>query len=309
MTDLKVLGHTPPDTDSTCSPILYAWYLNDVKGVPAKAFIGAEPNREAKFVLEKLNIATPEILNSIDKDDKLVILDTNNPEELIDGAIDAEIVEIIDHHKLFGLKTDGPIKMTIRTYGSVPTVIWEVMGEDVNKITPEMATLMLAPILSDTLNFTSSTTTEKDREVAAKLAEIAGIDMDEFAQEMFAAKSNLDGMNIREILLSDAKNFDFGGQKYKIAVLETTDPSQAIGMQQQLVKEIAAVKEEESLADMFFFVVDIINSNATLLSVSDSTDAIAKKVFGREFEDGKMLLEGVTSRKKQIAPKFAEVLE
>lgn len=309
MADVKVLGHTPPDTDSTCSPIVYAWYLSNVKNVSAKAVIGSEPNREAQFVLEKFGFDTPEIVDSIDEDDKLVIVDTNNPEEFIDGTEDAEIVEIIDHHKLFGLKTNSPLNITIRTYGSVPTVMWEVMGENVSQLTPEVAGLMLAPIVSDTLNFTSSTTTEMDKEVAQKLAEIAGIDIDELAQEMFAAKSNLEGMDLKEILLSDAKNFEFDGDIYKIGVLETTAPEQAINKLEEFIPVVEQIKETEDLKEMFFFVVDIINSSAHLLQTSEFVKETGQKAFGGEFADGVMLLEGVTSRKKQIAPKLAEVLD
>lgn len=308
MKSIKVLGHNPPDTDSTCSPIVYAWYLKEIKGMDAQAFITAQPNREAEYVLKTLNIPLPEMISSVDAEDKLVLIDTNNPEELVSGWDTAEIIEIVDHHKLFGLKSEKPIKVTMRPYGCVSTVLWEIMPEAHDKLPKEMAALMLAPLLSDTLKFTSPTTTEFDREVAAKLAAIAGLNIDDFAAEMFAAKSNLEGMSPKDILTMDTKNFEFGGKKYKISVLETTDPAQALGMFDALNDAMTEMVKAEGLEGGFFFVVDILKSEAKLMQLSVTDTIAAEKAFNAEFIDGVMTLPGVVSRKKQIVPAFEKVL-
>ena len=110
-----VFGHKSPDTDSTGSPIVWAWYLNEIKGIPAKPVLLGEPNTEALFMLDKWDLDKPEILTALDADTKVVIVDTNNPAELPDNINDADITGIIDHHLLVGgLKTRGPIEITVR---------------------------------------------------------------------------------------------------------------------------------------------------------------------------------------------------
>lgn len=300
---VKVIGHINPDTDSTCSPIVYAWYLNQFRNTEAKAFVADSPSREAQFVLEYFGVEAPDTLTEFAEGDQIVLIDTNNPEELITGWDKGEILEIIDHHKLQGLKTSNIPTVTIRSYGSVPTVMWELVAEAQDNLPKHIAGLMLAPIISDTLKFTSPTTTGKDREVADKLAEIAGVDIEEFATQMFAAKSNLEGMSATDILTTDSKDFDFGGRIFKLAVLETTDPAQALGMREELKAEIENIKQAEGLAGMMFFIVDIVKSEAHLFVTSDIETEIAKKAFNTDFDsEGIMHLPGVVSRKKQIAP-------
>jgi len=300
---IKVLGHKNPDTDSTCSPIVYAWFLNEFRNLEAEAVVLGELNKEAQFVLNHFGVVAPRQISSVGEGDKLVILDTNNPDELVEGYQLAEILEIIDHHKLQGLKTSNITNVTIRTYGSVPTVLWELMAEAHSNLPRHIAGLMLAPIISDTLKFTSPTTTGQDREVADILAQIAEIDIDTFAAELFAAKSDLTGMSAEQILTTDSKDFDFGGKIYKLAVLETTAPVKALEMRAELVSEIETIKSRENLAGMMFFVVDIINSAAHLFVSSEHEAQIARKAFNADFdESGMMHLPGVVSRKKQIAP-------
>lgn len=300
---IKVLGHQNPDTDSTCSPIVYAWYLNEFKNLEAEAVVLGELNKEAQFVLNHFGVAHPRQISEVSEGEKLVIVDTNNPDELVNGFENAEILEIIDHHKLQGLKTNNIPNVTIRNYGSVPTVLWEIMAEAQDNLPKHIAGLMLAPIISDTLKFTSPTTTGKDREVADKLAQIAEIDIDSFAAEMFAAKSDLTGMSSEQILTTDSKDFDFGGKIYKLAVLETTNPNSALEKRAELSLEIEEIKKRENLAGLMFFIVDIVNSESHLFVTSEHEAQIARKAFNADFnEDGIMRLAGIVSRKKQIAP-------
>ncbi len=296
------MGHVPPDTDSVCSPIVYAWYLNQT-GVTAKAVTSGKLNKETQFLLQHFNVPAPESIESVGEGDQLIIVDTNNPEELISGYDKATIVEIIDHHKLAGLTTPAPTKVTIRTYACVATVLYDLLDEEIAKNMPkEIAGLMLAAILSDTLNFTSPTTTDRDREAAKVLSEHVGVDMTELAMQMFTAKSNLEGMTPADILTSDHKNFKFGAQTYKVAVLETTDPQQALNRKEELLNEMQKIKTDENLAGIFFFVVDILKSEATLMASDNACKPLAEKAFGKTFENELMVLPGVVSRKKQMVP-------
>lgn len=273
-----------------------------------EAVVGGKLNKEAQFVLSHFNIQTPQNISSVSAEDKLILIDTNNPEELISGWDQAEIIEIIDHHKLYGLKTNSIPKVTVRPYGCVATVIWELMAEAHDQVPKDMAGLLLSCILSDTLKFTSPTTTDMDKKVAEELQKIAGVEIDSYATEMFAAKSNLDGMSAHDILSTDAKDFEFGNKIYKIAVLETTTPDQALGKRSELETEMKKMKEEGSLAGMFFFVVDILNSNAVLMTTGEEETIIAEKAFGITNEAGLLTLPGIVSRKKQIVPAIEKVV-
>lgn len=306
---LKVIGHINPDTDSTCSPIVYAWFLKEEQGIDARAFLSGEPNKEALFVLEKFGIEKPEIISEFNEGDELVVIDTNNPDELLPGHDKATIVELIDHHKFAGLTTEAPLKVTMIPLACSATVLWEVMGRDSKIGLPkEIAGLMLAAIVSDTLKFTSPTTTERDIEVAQKLSEIAEVDIDSLAEEMFAAKSDLSGMSARDIIFSDSKVYEMNGKKARMSVLETTAPQNALTMKDELLAAISEIKNEEHLDALFFFVVDIVNNTSTLLSADEMEQGIAEKAFATSFTENEAILDGIVSRKKQMVPKIESVI-
>ena len=169
--DLQVFGHQSPDTDSTGSPIIWSWYLKEKKGLSAFPKLLGEPNTEALFVLDHWGFEKPGIINSINKGDSVIIVDTNNPAELPEGINDADIQGIIDHHKLVGgLETSGPIDITIRPVACTATIMFDLMGDDVSDMPDSIKGLALSCIISDTLEFRSPTTTRRDREVAESLA-------------------------------------------------------------------------------------------------------------------------------------------
>lgn len=303
MSKVLVMGHVPADTDSVCSPIVYAWYLKNIKGMDAEAVMNGNLSKEAAFVLEHFQVEAPRQINELTTEDQLVLVDSTNPKELLTGFDAASIIEVVDHHKLGGLSTDKPLTVTIRPYGCVATVIYEIMGENVAKLPKEIAGLMLAGITSDTLNLTSPTTTELDRETAIKLAEIAGENKDELANGMFAAKSDISDLTAMEVILTDQKNFDFGGKTYKVSAIETTNPESVLNRIDEFKSAAEAIKTEASLEGVYVFIVDIIKSEATLFATSGA-EAFAEKAFSKQFENGLMHLSGVVSRKKQMVPAF-----
>lgn len=303
MSDIKVMGHTPVDTDSVCSPMVYAMYLSKFQNKSAIAVIGSELPKEAKYVLDYLKLQTPTIVEKIDAADEVVLIDSTNPQEFIPGVVDAEIIEVIDHHKLGGLATSKPLRVTIRPYGCVATVIAEIMGKDFEKMDKSMAGLMLAGIMSDTLNLTSPTTTDQDRAVVAKLVEISGIDKDAFATGMFDAKSDISDLTAEQVITTDTKVFDFGGKNYRVSVIETTQPKFALDRLAELRATASELMNKDNLAGVLVFIVDIINSNATLFCTAGSEE-LCSKAFSKDWENGLMQLPGVVSRKKQIVPEL-----
>ena len=300
---IKVFGHKSPDTDSTGSPLIWAWYLSEVKGTPAEAKLLGEPNTEAAFVLEKWNCDKPEIISEVSADDKVVIVDTNNPAELPDAINEAEIIQIIDHHKLSGgIETKAPIDITIKPLACTATIMYNLMGENRAKMTDQVKGLMLSCILSDTLEFRSPTTTDQDKDLAVKLAGELNLDLSAYASEMFEAKSDVSAFSDAELLRMDSKEYAVDGTKFRVSVLETTAPKIVLDRKDSLMETMLTVASEDGVDQVLLFVVDILNEEATLMVPNDLVKTVAEKSFGATVEGDTVVLPGIMSRKKQIIP-------
>lgn len=299
----QVFGHKSPDTDSTGSPIVWAWYLNEVKGVAAAPKLLGEPNTEALFMLDRWNLDKPEIIDGVEAGAPVVIVDTNNPAELPEGINDADITAIIDHHKLVGgLETKGPIDITIRPLACTATIMYDLMGEDAAKMPEAVKGAALTCILSDTLEFRSPTTTDRDREVVAAMAADLGVDVPAYAAEMFAAKSDVSAFSDAELIRMDSKEYEVDGTKFRVSVLETTAPEIPLGRKDSLMETYKTVQAEDGVDEVLLFVVDILKEEATLLVPNDLVKGVAEKSFGATVEGDLVVLPGIMSRKKQIIP-------
>ncbi|MGH1356481.1 MAG: manganese-dependent inorganic pyrophosphatase [Thalassovita sp.] len=299
----QVFGHKSPDTDSTGSPIVWAWYLNEVKGVAAAPKLLGEPNTEALFVLERWNLDKPEIISGVEADTPVVIVDTNNPAELPEGINDADITAIIDHHKLVGgLETKGPIDITIRPLACTATIMYDLMGDDAAKMPEAIKGAALSCIISDTLEFRSPTTTDRDREVVEALAADLGVDVAAYASEMFEAKSDISAFSDAELIRMDSKEYEVDGTKFRVSVLETTAPKLVLDRKDSLMASFADVAKEDGVDEVLLFAVDILNEEATLLVPNDVVKGVAEKSFGATVTGNTVVLPGVMSRKKQIIP-------
>ena len=303
---IKVFGHKSPDTDSTGSPLIWAWYLTEVIGTPAEAVLLGEPNTEAAFVLERWSLKKPAIIDDVADGEPVVIVDTNNPAELPANINNADIRQIIDHHKLVGgLETKGPIDITVRPVACTATIMYDLMGDDTAKMPESIRCAMLSCILSDTLEFRSPTTTERDREVAQDLANELGISIPDYAAEMFAAKSDVSTFSDAELLRMDSKEYEVGGTKFRVSVLETTSPSTVLERKASLMDSMTSVAAEDGVEQVLLFVIDILKEEATLLLPNELTKSVAEKSFGAQPQGDTVVLPGVVSRKKQIIPSLA----
>ena len=302
-----VFGHKSPDTDSTGSPLIWAWYLNEVKGEEAAAKLLGEPNTEAAFVLERWNLDKPEIISDVAEGTPVVIVDTNNPAELPAGINAADIRAIIDHHKLVGgLETKGPIDITIRPVACTATIMHDLMGADAAKMPEAIKGAMLSCILSDTLEFRSPTTTDADRAVVEALAADLGIDVAAYAAEMFAAKSDVSRFTDAELLRMDSKEFTVEGTKFRVSVLETTSPETVLARKASLMEAMTKVAAEDGVDQVLLFVVDILNEESTMLIPNALTKQVAEASFATACDNADcVVLPGVVSRKKQIIPNLA----
>ena len=300
---IQVFGHKSPDTDSTGSPIIWAWYLNEVKGTPARPVLLVEPNTEAAFMLKRWNLDKPQIVDGIEPGAPVVIVDTNNPAELPANINEADIQAIIDHHKLVGgLETRGPIDITIRPLACTATLMHDLIGDDMARMPDPIKGAMLTCILSDTLHYRSPTTTEHDKTVADALAADLGVDLAEYTAEMFAAKSDVSAFSDAELLRMDSKEYQIDGTKFRVSVLETTAPKVLLDRKARLMEAMTAVAAEDGVDQVLLFVVDILNEEATLLVPNDLVRTVADKSFGARTDTDVVVLPGVMSRKKQIIP-------
>jgi len=300
---IQVFGHKAPDTDSTGSPIIWAWYLSQEQQTPAEPRLLGEPNTEAAFVLKRWNLDKPAIIDDVAAGDQIVIVDTNNPDELPASVNEAEIVEIIDHHKLTGgLMTAAPINVTVRAVACTATILHDLMGDAASRMPESIKGAMLSCILSDTLAFRSPTTTDADKALAERLADELGLSIPDYAADLFAAKSDVSAFSDAELIRMDSKIGDFGGRKMRISVLETTAPEIPLGRKASLMETMKTVSAEDGVDEVMLFVVDILREEATLLIPNERVRDIAERSFGVSIEGDEVVLPGIMSRKKQIIP-------
>lgn len=300
---IQVFGHKSPDTDSTGSPIIWAWYLNQIKGTAAKPVLLGEPNTEAAFMLERWGLDKPEIIADVEDGAPVVIVDTNNPAELPANVNNADIQGIIDHHKLVGgLETKGPIEIRVEPLACTATIMWKMIGKDLAQAPVGVKGAMLTCILSDTLEFRSPTTTQEDKAVAHALADDLGVNIGELAADMFAAKSDVSAFSDAELIRMDSKEYEVDGTKFRVSVLETTAPDIPLNRKDSLMETMKTVQSEDGVDQVLLFVVDILKEEATLLVPNDLVKSVAEKSFGASVSGDTVVLPGIMSRKKQIIP-------
>jgi manganese-dependent inorganic pyrophosphatase len=294
-----VIGHKNPDTDSIVSAIAAAQLFN---AEPAKA---GEINKETKYILDTFGFDVPQDLPQEEK--KVVLVDHNSPDESL--AQGEELIGIYDHHKLGNPHTSEPINVRIETLGSTAALIGKMYQEKGVILSKEIASILICAIISDTLKFTSPTTTDEDKSVAEELNKIAQLDLDKVAEEMFNAKSDISDISTEDLLGKDYKVFDMDGKKVGIGVWETVNTQVIVDRKEEIIEKLLDLKQKDGLDYVYFAAVDILAGNSELFILDDNTGDVAKKTFGQEIINNIMHLPGIVSRKKQITPKIEETLK
>ena len=202
-----VFGHKKPDTDSIASAISMANLQTNI-GNYSESFRLGNVNRETEFALKTFSVKQPEYIEKVDEEDNVILVDSNEFPQSAEGIEKANIKMIVDHHRL-NLQTENPIYCMVEPVGCTSTILYKLYKQNEVNIAPEMAGLMLSAIVSDTLLFKSPTCTPVDTKTARKLAKIAGVDIEEFAMEMFKAGTSLVGKTVEEIFNQDFKKFSF----------------------------------------------------------------------------------------------------
>jgi len=297
-----IYGHKNPDSDSVCAAIALADLKSKI-GVEAVPAVQGDLNPESNFILEKFGVSAPEIISS-GAGKQVILVDHSDLAQSLDDLKDAEILGIVDHHKLGDVTTSNPLECWIWPVGCTCTVLKEMYGFFGVEIPKGIAGIMLCAILSDTVIFKSATCTEQDKKAADALAKIAGeSDLAALGMEMFKVKSAVEGTPARELVLRDYKDFDMNGNKVGIGQLEVVDLSILDAVKPDLAEDIKALKAEGSRHSVFLLLTDIMKEGTEMLIASDD-ESVVQKAFGTAPEGGKVWLDGVMSRKKQVVPNF-----
>lgn len=301
------IGHKNPDTDSALSAILVSRFGKRIFGANVKAAIAGEINNETKYILNFLKIKKPAILKKI-KNEKVILVDTTEPSQIINGLTEDNLLAIIDHHNLGGLKSSMPIYARIEPIGCTGSIIYKILREKNIKIDKTSAILIVTCIVSDTLNFNSPTTTNEDKKILKELNKIAELDLKKFVKNLFAAKSSLKGISVKDIIGNDYKQFEMGGNKVGIGVWETTDPESVNLQKDKIIEALADKKKKEKLDYLFFAAVDILKNNMRLYLSGAKEEELACEIFKGRTGDRVMILKKTVSRKKQLVPPLMKKL-
>lgn len=305
MAQIYVVGHKNPDNDSIMAAYTYANLKNmtdaDNEYIPVR--LGELP-AESAMIFEEYGIDAPALIEQVSEGDVLVLVDHNEMGQAVDGIEDAEVAEIIDHHRIADVSTSAPITFVNLPWGSTTSIItklYEYFGIAPDK---QIAACLLSAILTDTVILKSPTATEVDAKHVEKLAQILGVDPVEFGMKIFKSRGGDDDVSIEDICSRDSKEFNFGGKKCWIAQYETVDLEGLRGRTDDIAAQVAKIQEEGGYDAALMLLTDIIIEGSDFIAAGD-TDFIAD-AFEISFADGPVWMPGVLSRKKQVAAKLID---
>lgn len=232
---------------------------------------------------------------------KIIQVDHNERSQSVDGLEEAEILEIIDHHRVADIQTSGPLYFRSEPIGSTSTIVGKCFFENGIRPSKQAAGLLCGAIISDTLLFRSPTCTPQDKSICLKLAEIAGINVEEFAKEMFKAGTSLKGKTVEQIFNQDFKPFGIEDTRVGIAQVNTMDIEGFMPLKDEMLAYMNTKAKEANLDMVLLLLTDILNEGSQILVAGDRPE-IVEKAFNVKLEDSTAFLDGVLSRKKQVVP-------
>ena len=304
MSKVFIKGHKNPDTDSICSALSYA-ALKQAQGVEAVAVRLGEVGKEAQYALDYFQVEAPELIASVEEKQAVMLVDHNEPAQSVDGLDKAELLEIVDHHRLGGLNTANPIFVHIEPVGCTATIITKMFDCQKVELPKKIAGLLLSAIVSDTVLFKSPTCTEQDKAAAEKLAVIAGVNLKEYGMAMLKAGADLGDLTPAQIAKTDSKPFSFGKYKAIVAQISVMDTADILAKKAELVAAMQELCQNEGYDMSLLMVTDIMEESTELVFVGEPKQLIAD-AFGKDASGDSIYLPGVMSRKKQIVPQLTE---
>lgn len=236
------------------------------------------------------------------KQKKLVLVDHNERSQAVDGLEEAEILEIVDHHKLGGIQTINPVMFRNQPLGCTCTIVYQMYKEHGIEIEPHIAGLLCSAILSDTLVFRSPTCTAVDKAAAQELAKIAGIEIEAYAMDMFAAGSDLEHKSPEEIFYQDFKKFTAGDLLFGVGQISSMSDKELESIKERLVPYMKKALQDHQVSMIFFMLTNILDESSELLYEGEGAKEILDSAFKLDPKEERVYLKGVVSRKKQMIP-------
>ncbi|MCY7810555.1 manganese-dependent inorganic pyrophosphatase [Bacillus spizizenii] len=307
MEKILIFGHQNPDTDTICSAIAYADLKNKL-GFNAEPVRLGQVNGETQFALDYFKQESPRLVETAANEvNGVILVDHNERQQSIKDIVNVQVLEVIDHHRIANFETAEPLYYRAEPVGCTATILNKMYKENNVKIEKEIAGLMLSAIISDSLLFKSPTCTDQDVAAAKELAEIAGVDAEEYGLNMLKAGADLSKKTVEELISLDAKEFTLGSKKVEIAQVNTVDIEDVKKRQDELEAVISKVVAEKNL-DLFLLVItDILENDSLALAIGNEA-AKVEKAFNVTLENNTALLKGVVSRKKQVVPVLTDAM-
>ncbi|KPV42120.1 manganese-dependent inorganic pyrophosphatase [Alicyclobacillus ferrooxydans] len=308
MDKLVIFGHKNPDTDSICSALAYA-DLKTQLGVSVEPLRLGELNPETTFVLNHFQVFAPRLVHGVAPEAKEVILvDHNERQQSASDIGEVTVVEVIDHHRIANFETSQPLYYRAEPVGCTATILRKMYIENGLSIPKSIAGLMLSAIISDTLLLKSPTCTDEDVKAVQALAEIAGVNYEEYGLAMLKAGADLSDKTPEELISLDAKEFSMGAYKVEIAQVNTVDTNDLLARKGELEALLNKVILDKGLDLFVLAITDILNSNSVALVLGRAAKAV-EQAYNVTISDNTANLQGVVSRKKQVVPILTETLE
>ncbi|MDX1301660.1 manganese-dependent inorganic pyrophosphatase [Photobacterium sp.] len=299
---IQVVGHKNPDSDSICSALVGAELLK-ARGLEAKAVRQGELNRETQHILEQAGVEQPEMCTGV-AGQNIWLVDYSDLAQGPDDIADAEILGIVDHHRLGDVTTTNPLEAWIWPVGCTCTIMFNLFKMEDAEITRPLAVLMMSAILSDTVGFASPTCTQKDKDAVAELTTIAGIeDLDTFIKDLLIAKTDIEGLSASQLVEKDLKAYPFNNRDVVVGQIELATLEQVDGMIDELNADLQRRCDEDGLAMAALMLTDITSSTTRLLFKGEWNATLEQYA-----DNGLLMMENTLSRKKQGWPWLQKVL-
>ena len=307
MSKFLVFGHQNPDTDAIASSYGWAHLEREVFGRDAEAVALGTPNEETAFALEYFGVTAPRVVESAKAEgvNQVILTDHNEFQQSIADIKEVEVAAVIDHHRVANFETANPLYMRLEPVGSASSIVYRAFKE--NGVTPpkEVAGLLLSGLISDTLLLKSPTTHATDPQVAAELAEIAGVNLEEYGLALLKAGTNLASKSAEELIDIDAKTFALNGSNVRVAQVNTVDIAEVLERQEEIEVAMTAAIVSEGYSDFVLMITDIVNSNSEIVALGSNMDKV-EAAFNFKLENNHAFLAGAVSRKKQVVPQLTD---
>ncbi|MGM0212624.1 manganese-dependent inorganic pyrophosphatase [Enterococcus sp. AZ109] len=308
MTKVLVFGHQNPDTDAIGAAIAFA-NLQKELGVDAEAVALGTPSEETQYALDHFGLAAPRVVESVVAEEADVMLvDHNEFQQSISDIEKANILAVVDHHRIANFQTADPLYYRAEPVGCTSTIVLKLYKENNVTVPKAIAGIMLSAIVSDTLLFKSPTCTEQDVAAAKELAVIADVDLDSYGLAMLKAGTNLSDKSEAELLDLDAKSFPMADKTVRVAQVNTVDLDEVFARQDALKTAMIAENAEKGYDLFLLLVTNILNSDSELLVAGEPREKVIE-AFNVQLENDRAFLPGVVSRKKQVVPQLTAAFE